>query len=71
MAELLAALKESGYRGFLALEPHLAIAGPSSGFSGASGMRYAVGALRERMGEVGCGEGSGGVGEGVSGNLLQ
>jgi len=54
VAELLEALKEGGYQGFLALEPHLAIAGPSSGFSGASGMRYAVQALRKLMGEVGC-----------------
>ncbi len=44
--ELLAALAARGYQGFLTLEPHLKIAGPAGGFSGESGMRTAVGALR-------------------------
>ena len=52
--ELLAALRERGYRGFLALEPHLTIAGHSSGFSGPDGMALAVEALRKLMAEVGC-----------------
>jgi sugar phosphate isomerase/epimerase len=51
---LLAKLRDSGYQGFLALEPHLAIAGPSSGFSGVSGMTYAVERLRKLMATVGC-----------------
>ncbi len=55
--ELLIRLKDSGYQGFLALEPHLALAGHSSGFSGVSGMTYAVDALRRLMAEVGCEEG--------------
>ena len=52
--ELLAALRDRGYRGFLALEPHLTIAGHSSGFSGPDGMAQAVQALRALMAEVGC-----------------
>lgn len=54
--ELLTRLKEAGYEGVLALEPHLAVAGHSSGFSGADGMAYAVRALRKVMAEVGCSE---------------
>jgi sugar phosphate isomerase/epimerase len=54
VGELLSRLREGGYRGFLAMEPHLALAGPSSGFSGASGMAHAVGALRRLMGELNC-----------------
>jgi sugar phosphate isomerase/epimerase len=54
VGELLSALRDSGYQGFLALEPHLAIAGPSSGFSGVTGMTHAVEALQQLMGELGC-----------------
>ncbi len=54
--ELLNRLKDTGYQGFLALEPHLAIAGASGGFTGADGMVYAVQALRRLMAEVGCTE---------------
>jgi sugar phosphate isomerase/epimerase len=43
---LIAALVERGYRGFLTLEPHLTVAGSSGGFSGESGMRVAIQALR-------------------------
>ena len=43
---LIAALVERGYRGFLTLEPHLKVAGTSGGFSGESGMRVAIQALR-------------------------
>lgn len=50
---LLTHLIEKGYEGILALEPHLKIAGHSSGFSGADGMRMAVTALRKVMDEVG------------------
>jgi sugar phosphate isomerase/epimerase len=57
--ELLAELKNSGYQGILALEPHLAFAGHSTGFSGESGMIYAVEALRKLMAEVGCVEAGG------------
>lgn len=51
---LLTHLKASGYQGVLALEPHLKIAGHSSGFSGAEGMKIAVTALRKVMAETGC-----------------
>lgn len=54
--ELLVRLRDAGYQGFLALEPHLAIAGHSSGFSGASGMTCAVQALRNLMARAGCTE---------------
>ncbi len=56
VSELLANLKAQGYQGILALEPHLAIAGHSSGFSGEEGMKRAVAALRKLMAEVGCEE---------------
>lgn len=52
--ELLAKLQETGYQGFLALEPHLAVAGHSGGFSGPEGMAYAVKALRGLMAQAGC-----------------
>jgi sugar phosphate isomerase/epimerase len=54
--ELLIKLRDSGYDGFLALEPHLAIAGHSSGFSGVEGMTYAVQTLRRLMAEHNCEE---------------
>jgi sugar phosphate isomerase/epimerase len=57
--ELLTELKDSEYQGILALEPHLAFAGHSTGFSGESGMVYAVEALRKLMAEVGCVEAGG------------
>lgn len=53
---LLTKLKDTGYQGVLALEPHLRIAGHSTGFSGADGMTMAVNALRKVMDEVGCNE---------------
>jgi sugar phosphate isomerase/epimerase len=56
LALLLAKLKASGYRGVLALEPHLKIAGHSTGFSGGEGMTIAVNALRKVMAEAGCDE---------------
>ena len=57
--ELLHNLRKSEYVGFLALEPHLLVAGQSGGFSGAEGMRMAAGALRGLMAEVGCVEARG------------
>ena len=44
--ELLDRLRDTGYRGVLSLEPHLTIAGHSSGFSGPAGMSYAASRLR-------------------------
>jgi sugar phosphate isomerase/epimerase len=46
LPELLTALVEREYRGFLTLEPHLKVAGRSGGFSGEAGMRTAAAALR-------------------------
>ena len=56
MEQLLIKLQDGGYRGFLALEPHLSFAGRSSGFSGPEGMKIAASALRELMAKVGCSE---------------
>jgi sugar phosphate isomerase/epimerase len=49
VGELLIHLREAGYQGFLALEPHLVVAGHSTGFSGVTGMTYAVEKLRQLM----------------------
>lgn len=46
--ELLGKLRDAGYRGFLALEPHLG--------DGAEGMKRAARALRGLMGDAGCTE---------------
>lgn len=54
--ELLTHLKEAGYQGFLGVEPHLVIAGHSSGYSAPEGMARAVTALRDLMGRLGCQE---------------
>jgi len=51
--ELLDRLISSGYQGMLALEPHLAVAAHSSGFSGPDGMAYAVESLRKVMDAAG------------------
>ncbi|MEZ4660253.1 MAG: sugar phosphate isomerase/epimerase family protein [Caldilineaceae bacterium] len=56
IAELLGVLRQRDFGGFLALEPHLAIARHSSGFSGPDGMATAVQALRKVMAECGCEE---------------
>ncbi len=50
--ELLAALAARDYQGFLTLEPHLKIAGPSGGFSGEAGMRMAAAALRKILDQI-------------------
>lgn len=52
--ELLRNLRDNGYVGFLALEPHLLIAGQRGGFSGAEGMKTAADALRNLMTETEC-----------------
>lgn len=51
--QLLTRLKDAGYAGVLALEPHLKVAGHSTGFSGTEGMTYAVNALRQVMAAAG------------------
>jgi 3-dehydroshikimate dehydratase len=45
--EALAALAKRGYDGFLSLEPHLLVAGPSSGVSGPDLFRDAIRAVKE------------------------
>ena len=44
--EILVDLKNSGYTGFLSLEPHLKAAGQFSGFSGPALFKMAVDALK-------------------------
>ena len=53
VAELLKDVWESGYRGFLTLEPHLAHAGQFSGFSGPALFKVAVDALKKICTEEG------------------
>jgi len=50
--QILKALQQRGFTGFLSLEPHLAIAGKTSGFSGASLFTKAVGALKGILEEI-------------------
>jgi sugar phosphate isomerase/epimerase len=50
---LLQELVARAYHGFLTLEPHLQIAGPSGGYSGEAGMRLAINALRELLAPLG------------------
>ena len=54
--ELLERLRDSGYRGFLALEPHLKFAGNRGGFSGPTCMSEATSALRNLIDKAGCAE---------------
>jgi sugar phosphate isomerase/epimerase len=53
---LLSRLAQADYSGFLALEPHLVVAGRNSGFSGADGMTRAVSALRALLKILGLAE---------------
>jgi sugar phosphate isomerase/epimerase len=57
--ELLERLRDFGYQGFLALEPHLKKAGQRGGYSGPDGMRRATEALRGLMAQAGCVEAKG------------
>ena len=54
--QLLENLRGRKYEGFIALEPHLLVAGQRGGFSGAEGMKMAADALRGLMAEVSCQE---------------
>ena len=54
--ELLERLRDVDYGGFLSLEPHLTVAGHSSGYSGADGMALAVQSLRKVMAVAGLAE---------------
>jgi sugar phosphate isomerase/epimerase len=46
VADLLAALADVRYQGFLTLEPHLQFAGPAGGYSGPEGLHVAAQSLR-------------------------
>lgn len=50
--EILKKLKKRNFDGFLSLEPHLAISGKMSGFSGAKLFKKAAGALKEILEEI-------------------
>jgi sugar phosphate isomerase/epimerase len=50
--DTLAALRDSGFAGYLSLEPHLVMAGRYGGFSGADGFRLASAALKELLADL-------------------
>ena len=50
--ETLSALRDSGFTGFMSLEPHLAQAGRLGGFSGPQGFRRAAQALKSLLNEL-------------------
>ena len=51
LREMLGALRDSGFTGFMSLEPHLARAGRYGGFSGPEGFRQASQALKFLLNE--------------------
>jgi sugar phosphate isomerase/epimerase len=53
--ETLAALRDSGFEGYVSLEPHLALSGRYGGFSGPELFRVAAQALKSLLGELGIG----------------
>ena len=52
VADTLAALRDSGFAGYVSLEPHLAAAGRFGGFSGPEAFRRAARALKALLGEL-------------------
>jgi sugar phosphate isomerase/epimerase len=52
VAQTLAALRDSGFEGFLSLEPHLAVAGRHGGFSGPADFRRAAQALKSLLADL-------------------
>jgi sugar phosphate isomerase/epimerase len=50
--DTLVALRDSGFAGYLSLEPHLASAGRYGGFSGPDGFRLASGALKDLLADL-------------------
>jgi sugar phosphate isomerase/epimerase len=50
--ETLAALRDSGFAGYLSLEPHLVTAGRYGGFSGADGFRLAARSLKDLLADL-------------------
>jgi sugar phosphate isomerase/epimerase len=55
MRETLLALRDSGFTGFMSLEPHLDLAGRHGGFSGPDKFRQAARALKGLLGELSIG----------------
>lgn len=55
MRETLRALRDSGFTGFMSLEPHLDLAGRQGGFSGPDKFRQAAGALKRLLEELSVG----------------
>ncbi|MGH3420901.1 MAG: sugar phosphate isomerase/epimerase family protein, partial [Streptosporangiaceae bacterium] len=53
--ETLRALRDSGFTGFVSLEPHLDLAGRATGFSGPAKYRQAVQALKGLLDELSIG----------------
>jgi sugar phosphate isomerase/epimerase len=53
--ETLAALRDSGFEGFVSLEPHLALSGRYGGFSGPAGFAIAARALKSLLAELSIG----------------
>jgi sugar phosphate isomerase/epimerase len=51
--QTLAALRDSNFTGLCSLEPHLAAAGPSAGFSGPALFRRAADAYKDLLREQG------------------
>jgi sugar phosphate isomerase/epimerase len=52
VAGTLRALRDSGFTGYLSLEPHLALAGRDGGFSGPAGFRQAAAALKALLADL-------------------
>ena len=52
MRETLLALRDSGFTGFMSLEPHLDLAGRQGGFSGPDKFRQAARALKRLLDEL-------------------
>jgi sugar phosphate isomerase/epimerase len=50
--ETLAELRDSGFHGYLSLEPHLAMADRFGGFSGADGFRLAARSLKDLLADL-------------------
>jgi sugar phosphate isomerase/epimerase len=50
--ETLAALRDSGFTGYLSLEPHLVMAGRFGGFSGPDGFRIAARSLKDLLADL-------------------
>jgi sugar phosphate isomerase/epimerase len=50
--ETLSELRDSGFDGYVSLEPHLAMAGRYGGFSGAEGFRLAARSLKDLLAEL-------------------